>query len=537
MTNAEPDVEEIEIIHEANLSEPQTDVIFARTPLVLDMAGQGAGKTDNIGFRSGYFITEFPEAKGFIAANTYLQLTQSTLNKAFKVWEKYYGLTMYDAKSNPDGEFVMDKQPPAHFTKFEVLKNYNSTISFKSGCLIYVGSLDNFKAHDGKEFAWAELDETKDTKKEALTTVILARLRQYGLWTGADGDVWDTTITLQQAVERGLSSWNPCCVHSSPAEGGVDWIIEMFHLAHYEEDIKAILSDPYQYYFKQDEETTVVIYQTYWNEENLPPGYIKSRKAQLSENEQLKFIDGYPFSKNGGEYYPHFTRKRHIIKENVFNPGDLTHLTYDFNVFPYVTQIRIKVDYVIRWWHEKEERKCYEPEPGTYPFDVMRIVVYKEDLMRPPYNTTEHAAQAFADDVEEGEFPDVLVHGDSSGRNRITGLGSLTQYKIIEGKLKQFLPNGWMQVPKANMAVLKRRDLLNRILEDKIPEVEFAIHESCTETIRDFEYLKEHPDGSGKYKEKEKDPNTGKEFEKIGHISDAVEYMICDVCKQYMRVF
>lgn len=531
------DIEEVVVEHEANLSEPQMDVTAARTAMVLDMAGQGAGKTDNIGFRSGYFITEFPEAKGFIAANTYLQLTQSTLNKGFKVWDKYFGLTEYDAKSNPDGDFVLDKQPPSHFKRFERLKNYNSTISFKDGCLVFVGSLDNFKAHDGKEFAWAELDETKDTKKEALTTVILARLRQYGLWTGAEGDLWDNTVTLEEASKRGLVSWNPCCIHSSPAEGGVDWILELFNLNEYEEEIRKVLADPYQYFYKQDKQTTTVIYQTYWNEENLPPGYIESRKSQLSENEQLKFIDGFPFSKNGGEYYPHFSRKLHVGNEDYYKPGSLSHLTYDFNSSPYITQIRASVEYITRFWHEKEKRKCYEQEPGTVPFDVMRIAIYQEDLMRSPYNSTEHAAQKVADDIEPGTYPDILVHGDATGRNRITGMGDLTQYKIIEGKLAHYLPTNWLQVGKTNVANLKRRDLFNRIFEGKIPEVEFIIHESCKETIRDFEYLKEHPDGSGKYKEKAKDPNTGKEYEKIGHISDAVEYLICDLCKQYLRIF
>ena len=36
-------------VRDLNLSEPQGAVYYARTPLVLDMAGQGAGKTENIG--------------------------------------------------------------------------------------------------------------------------------------------------------------------------------------------------------------------------------------------------------------------------------------------------------------------------------------------------------------------------------------------------------------------------------------------------------------------------------------------------------
>ena len=101
-----------------NLSHPQASVYYARTPLVLDMAGQGAGKTENIGVQSGDMINRFPKAIGFIAANTYLQLSQTTLKKAMDTWRKYYGWDEYDKNDNPSGFYVIDKKPPAHFRKF-----------------------------------------------------------------------------------------------------------------------------------------------------------------------------------------------------------------------------------------------------------------------------------------------------------------------------------------------------------------------------------------------------------------------------------
>lgn len=519
---------------EVLLSEPQTDVIEARTALILDMAGQGAGKTENIGLSTGFMVTEFPKIKGFIGANTYLQLTQSTLNKAFAGWEKYYGLSEYDAKTNPGGHYIIDKAPPAHFIRYEKLKNYHNTISFRNGAMVYVGSLDNYKAHDGKEFGWAHLDETKDTKKEALTIVILARLRQYGLWVDSEGNAhFDEACTLDQAEERDWKSWNPCYIHTSPAEGGVDWLIDMFDLGSYEDDIRKTLSDPYKYYYREDDQRTVVIYQTYWNEENLPPGYIESRKSQLSDNEQLKFIDGYPFSKTGGEFFPSFARKKHVGKIK-YEAGKTIHLTYDFNVMPYVTQIAAQVEYVTRWWCEKTKTKTMFPEQGRAQMDVMQIRFFKEYCLPSPLNSTEAACDAFINDMEDDNV-DVFLYGDASGRNRITGLPHLTQYKIIEGKLSRYLPNNFMRVPKANMARLKRRDLLNRILEDKIPTVELIIDEECKETIRDMEYVKLGVDG--KVKEKVKDPNSGMLYEKIGHTSDALEYLVCELCKQYLRDF
>lgn len=527
-------MKEAEDIAEVLLSEPQSDVLSARTPLILDMAGQGAGKTENIGISSGHMITEFPRLKGFIAANTYLQLSQSTLNKAFAGWERYYALTEYDPKTNPGGHYVIDKVPPHHFIRYEKLKSYHNTICFRNGAMVYVGSLTDYKAHDGKEFGWAHLDETKDTKKDALTMVILARLRQYGLWVDPDGGVhFDERLGLDEAKAKGWKSWNPCYIHTSPAEGGVDWIIDLFDLALDEDEIRKTLADPYQYFYKQDKERTVVIYQTYWNEENLPPGYIESRKSQLSDNEQLKFIDGYPFSKTGGEYFPAFSRKNHVTRIPI-ERGKAMHLTYDFNVMPYITQLAGQVEYVTKWWDERTKTKTHFPEQGRTPIDVMQIRIVREYCMRSPLNTTEDAAAAFMRDFESSNL-DVFIYGDASGRNRITGLGSLTQYKIIEGKLARYLPNNWDRVGRANVARLKRRDLMNRILEGKIPGVELYIDESCTETIRDMEYVKLGTEG--KFKEKEKDPNTGTMYEKIGHTSDALEYLVCELCKHYLQIF
>src|SRR5690606_41265291 len=125
---------EAEVI-QVMLSEPQTAVMEARTALILDMAGQGAGKTENIAIQSGYMIVNFPEVKGFIAANTYLQLSQSTLNKAMAGWERYYGLTEYDKKTNPYGDYVIDIQPQEHFILCERIQDYNSTYIYKKGTL------------------------------------------------------------------------------------------------------------------------------------------------------------------------------------------------------------------------------------------------------------------------------------------------------------------------------------------------------------------------------------------------------------------
>lgn len=511
------------------LSKPQMHLSGIRKSLTLNMAGQGSGKTLQIGILSGWMVRDFPIAKGFIAANTDMQLTQSTLSRVVQVWKDVYGFTEYDSKTNPGGHFVIDKKPPSSFIIKERLKTYYNAISFYNGALVYIGSLENYKAHDGKEFSWAHLDETKDTRKDALTTVILARLRQTALWYNDKGDVKESNKPV-----KGYTAWNPCYIHTSPAEGGVDWLIDMFQLEDDEKEIRETLFKPKTYYFKDDSYKAVIIHQTYWNAKNLPPNHFEMQRARMTEDEQLKYLMGYPFAKSGGEFFPYFQRQKHVMP----CPVDMDrafHITYDFNVMPYLTQILFQIEYKQAWWDGKS--RFDKDAEGLDEIEVMVMRAVKEYPMRDPHNTTEHAAQAFINDFGNEDNPenpkvDVFIYGDASGRNRITGLGSKTQYYYIEKVLRDYLPNGWMRVPRANVSVLKRRDFLNRIFDNKYPFLQIEIDPSCKELIRDMEFLKLGP--NGKLKEKERDKATGAVYEKIGHFSDAFEYFICEVAKQYL---
>ena len=102
--------------------------------------------------------------------------------------------------------------------KFEKYINYSNIISFDNGAIIYIGSLDNAKAHEGKEFAYAILDETKDSKEQDVKDTILTRLRQKGL------------------VING-KEFNPLYILTSPAKvecikNGLSWISILTRLIH-----------------------------------------------------------------------------------------------------------------------------------------------------------------------------------------------------------------------------------------------------------------------------------------------------------------
>lgn len=516
------------------LSDPQAHVMFTTKELNLDMAGQRGGKSQMIGIIAGEYITQYPKLKGFIGANTYLQLSQSTLIKCFEIWAENYTLTQYDRKNNPYGDYVVDKRPPEHFKTFEQFKDYNNIISFKNGGIIYLGSLDNWKAHDGKEFCWGHLDETKDTREEAIKGVILARLSQSGLYLNEEKKiVYDVELSREDAEKKKLKSFNPCWIHTSPAIGQTpEWLINMFDLTRFEEEIRKTIVKPDDFFYRGFGRKSVTIFSTYHNQKNLPNGYIEGRLSVLSENEAMKLVYGYPFSKTGSEYFPKFERVKHVKKIEP-QPFGLKHVTFDFNVVPYMTMLSAQIRYQIRYI-DAQGIKHDEPDKGRLPIEVMIIEFIKEYCLETPLNTTEQCCLHFIEDNAGNPSLEVFYYGDASGNARIEGLGSLTNYKIVEQHLKMYLVEGSKRVRGVNLGVLTRRDLMNRILEGKIPEVELYFDEEMVNTIRDFEYLKLGADG--KLKEKAKDKDTGALYEKIGHTSDATEYLVCEILKHYITI-
>ena len=256
----------------------------------------------------------------------------------------------------------------------------------------------------------------------------------------------------------------------------------------------------------------------------------------MTVEEQDLFILGIPFVKTGNEFYNQFNRRTHVEPNIKPDFNKRFHITYDFNVMPYVTQIVSQVDIVFKFYNKETGEKVDYLEDwhvGFEPLEVTRIKILKEFCMRPPENETEQAADLLGQWLKLNNANcDLVVYGDGSGHNRITGMGSLTQYKIIKRILSKYFANE-IAAKKSNISVLLRKKFLNKLLANKLPNLEIYIDASCTETIRDFEMLKQGI--NGKLKEKEKDPATGMMFEKIGHTSDAVDYLVCEIFKAYLR--
>lgn len=470
------------------VSRPQQELLESSQPLNLFLAGSGSGKTYSEGLLSANFVINFPKVRGFIGANTYQQLSKSTLFRIFEVWRNIFGW-------QEDIHFVVDKIPPSKFVVHNSpLKSYENTICFDNGCLLFLASLDNYKIIDGSEFGWAILDETKDTKEVAVKEVISFRLRQHGMYL-KDGIIYSEKIV-------GSTGHNPMYIFTSPAK--VDWINDWFGLGDYYEEINRKIFDRNDYFRLIKSGKKVVISSTFHNENNLPEGWIERKLNEFAGSPHLvdMLIYGSPIAKSGGEFFSAFERLKHVKKVE-YNPSANIHISLDFNVAPYITMT------------------CWQIIRNGNLIDVN---CFDEICLPSPRNNTEALCLEFEKRYCKNKIQGLFYYGDASGRNRSTQ-SKEHNYETLERILGKYLNDNSNRVLKSNPSVSASRDFMNRIYAEGT-NLRINISDRCKNLIADCEFLKEAPDG-GKLKVMAKDSNTGMTYEKYGHCGDSKIYFLC----------
>lgn len=475
------------------LSAPQEYILTSAQEINLFLAGIGSGKTHLGGLLSANFIQNFPAARGFIGANTYGQLNTSTMLRIREVWKHGFGWT-------EGRDYVVGKAPPKGFvTEGHNFQSYDGICSFKNGCVVYLGSLDNAKPHDGKEFAWAILDETKDTRESDVKEIILGRLRQQAFG-------FDSRWQLSAKAETGF---NPLYILTSPAK--VQWLNEWFGLDDYRAEIEGSIYSKTSFFAKERKGKCIAISSTHHNEKNLPQGYIQRVLDNNADERGKALIYGNPFTKTGGEFYSSFSAARHVGRVE-FRPELPVHCTFDQNVVPYITAGLWQVD--------------TDAEHPT-------LRKFAEFCLPNPNNTTERLCQSIK--AKYGDrMRSLFYYGDASGHHRDTR-GNGTDYEIASRELRRWLNNGSDRTDRRNPPVLQRRDFINNLLDGKT-RWRVMIDEGCKNTVVDLTYLKQDPNGL-KWKEKGKDEMSGQVFEKYGHTSDADDYFFCKIAENDFERF
>jgi len=475
----------------SEVSQPQMSALLSVQPITLFLSGKGGGKSHFNGIKSLQLIKQFPNVKGFIGANTYDQLNTSTMFRIREYW-KSVGIVEY-SKANPAGHYVIGIAPPSHFNKeHHNFDKYYNIVSFSNGAIIFIGSLENAKSHEGKEFAWAILDETKDTREEDVKEIILARLREKGIYL-VDGELKNEGLPKQQ--------YNPLYVTTSPAK--VDWINEWFGLDDYAAEIASRIYSRTDFFEKIINNRKVIIASSYHNVQNVGENYIQNLLDNNSKERGKSIVYANPFTTTGGEFYTSFNRLVHVDE---VPPLDNTpvHISYDFNVVPYMTLLLFQI---VETPNKKTQVRCF-----------------KEYCLPSPKNTTEaittEAMRDYYDYMKHGLY----YYGDATGKAR-DPRASFHNYDIVQRVLQNLLHNYSDRVPKRNPPVIPRRDFVNALLENK-HSVEILMDNNCKHLIQDLEFVKEDQEGR-KMKEEATDPVSKQRYQKWGHTSDALDYFLC----------
>jgi hypothetical protein len=481
------------------VSDPQMAILESTASINLFLAGIGSGKSHLNGIKSYQFVTMFPECTGFIGANFYDQLNTSTFFRIREYW-KSIGVTEW-SKENPSGMYVSGKQPPAHFKTFNHnFDSYHNIVSFINGAVLFIGSLDNAKSHEGKEFAYAFLDETKDTDEADVKEIILGRMRQKGMYL-VDGQLSSTGTIEQQ--------YNPLYITTSPAKS--DWINEWFQLDKYIVEIGEKIYSGETFFEKEFDNKKVVISSTYHNIDNVGKNYIDNILKNNTEERGKALIYANPFSSTGGEFYSSFDRLKHV-KVFKYDPSLPLHLSFDQNSVPYNSCGISQIVNVNGIW------EC-------------RFI--DEIALENPRNSTEEVCDYFM-----MRYPNhkagLYYYGDASGHNRTTMNKDFKHhYEVIEFKLRRYLNNNSDRTLINNPSISSRRDFMNIIFEGKLP-IRIYFDEGCKYMIADMMYTKQALDG-GKDKHIVTDKDTGDKYQKYGHFGDLIEYQAVELFKNHYK--
>lgn len=201
----------------------------------------------------------------------------------------------------------------------------------------------------------------------------------------------------------------------------------------------------------------------------------------------------------GGNFYKKFNRTKNVIDNPKYDPKLPLHISFDFNVNPYVT---------LTVWQM--------PNPKT-------LIQIEEILLRTPSNDTASACREF-NRKYQGHTAGLFVYGDPNGTQEDTrSEKGHNDYVLIRKELFIFRPS--IRIFTSAPAVTMRGNFINTVFESNFEGLSIQIGSNCPLSINDYSYLKEASDGT-KAKIKEKNKETGIQEEKYGHTSDAGDYLI-----------
>ncbi|NDV80872.1 phage terminase large subunit [Bacteroides sp. 51] len=207
--------------------------------------------------------------------------------------------------------------------------------------------------------------------------------------------------------------------------------------------------------------------------------------------------------------YNKFDGSKHLItdlKEKVYNPSKPLITVWDFNVAPQMSVLTAQIDY-----------------------DSKKVYVLEEILGKP--ENKENNTPALSRKIKNKLYRDkhiggIEVSGDPSGLQRsTTNEEGVNNYTIITETLGAGILRPKLKLLKKQPPQVVRTDFVNEIFSG-YNGWELQIDIRCRKLTEDLIYQLKNSDGT-KSKTKLTDPKTGVKYEKHGHLSDCLDYLLC----------
>ena len=232
---------------------------------------------------------------------------------------------------------------------------------------------------------------------------------------------------------------------------------------------------------------------------HIPADYLESLKM-LPRYQYEAFVEGnWDIQlKMGGEFYKCFEMDTHI-SPTAYDPLLPLHISWDDNVNPYLPL-------------------------GIFQIKGKHLIMIDEILGKTPNNTVKAVCQEFIRKYNKHNAG-LFVYGDKTADKQDTKLeAGYNFYRLVLDYLKEYRPQ--LRLLSSNPSVAMRGNWINTVFEKQLGGIKVTIGENCKTAINDFILLKESADG-GKLKEMETDTRTKVRYQKVGHLSDLFDYVIC----------
>lgn len=212
---------------------------------------------------------------------------------------------------------------------------------------------------------------------------------------------------------------------------------------------------------------------------------------------------------NSMAVYNKFDGAKHLVanlKESVYDPTRPLVTSWDFNVAPQMSSIGAQIDY--------ENKKVY---------------ILEEFLGKPEdkeNNTPALARKMKTKFYRDKHIGGIDVTGDPSGLQRsTTNEDGVNNYTIIVDTFGKGILRPKIKLLKKQPPQSTRCDFINEVFSGYCGW-EIMIDLRCRRLTEDLIYQLRNEDGT-KSKAKVTDPKTGVKYERYGHLSDCLDYLLC----------